>query len=281
MYSQDQQKDEPIVPTPAKSDPDTHSLLRWATLLLLAACRSPCSATVTGRGLPVASQYENRQTRVMVRGCTTAWVLVLALGACKNEVDVARPEAAPTPAISTAPGPPVGAELIGRRASPWQATQWANSPPLALAKLRGRVVVVRFWTDTCPFCERSLPAMQQLADEFKDQPVTFVGLFHSKPLGSEREWKRVVAAASSWGVRFALGYDHDWRTVKSWWLDGPGRRATSASFVIDPKGRILFVHPGPVFFQSDAPGDAKEHADYLAIKDAIRRALKDAKSDPS
>ncbi len=75
--------------------------------------------------------------------------------------------------------------------------EWASSTPLRLRDLRGRVVVVRFWTDTCPYCEASLPAMQKLAEEMKEAPVTFVGLYQSKPLGSERHWKGVVAHANA------------------------------------------------------------------------------------
>ena len=80
---------------------------------------------------------------------------------------------------------------------------------LRLDDLRGRVLVVRFWTDTCPYCDASLPAMQKLAEEMKDAPVTSSGLYQSKPLGSERTWKGVVAHAAELGVTFPIAYDHE------------------------------------------------------------------------
>lgn len=170
-----------------------------------------------------------------------------------------------------------GGDLIGTQAKEWLAgPEWANSTPLRLRDLRGRVVVVRFWTDTCPYCEASLPALQKLAEEMKDAPVTFVGLYQSKPLGSERPWEGVVAHAAKLGVAFPIAYDHDWATLRSWWLGGTRRRATSASFVIGPEGRFVHVHPGPVFFPSEDPADARVNADFEAIREAIRRHLPNA-----
>ena len=78
---------------------------------------------------------------------------------------------------------------VGQPASPWQLVEWDGAAPRRLEQLRGQVVVVRFWTNTCPYCARSLPALQQLADELRGRPVQFVGIYHSKPRGSERPWK--------------------------------------------------------------------------------------------
>ena len=170
------------------------------------------------------------------------------------------------------------AGLVGAKAKEWIAgPEWAHSKPLRLEDLRGRVVVVRFWTDTCPYCAKSLPAMQQLAEEFVGRPVTFVGLYQSKPRGSERPWRDAVARARRLGVKFPIAYDHDWRTLRSWWLDGRRRAATSASFVIAPDGTIAHVHPGPVFFPSSDPTHARQNADFKAIRRAIEQHLPQTK----
>lgn len=170
--------------------------------------------------------------------------------------------------------PRAGAELIGTQAKEWTiGPEWANSKPLQLRDLRGRVVMVRFWTDTCHYCAASLPAMQELADEFRDEPVTFVGIYHSKPRGSERPWSKAVARAKALGVKFPIGYDHLWQTVRAWWLDGRRGVVTSATFVVGPDGKIVFVHPRPVFHPSDDPAKAQANADYQAIRAAIRAAL--------
>jgi thiol-disulfide isomerase/thioredoxin len=169
-----------------------------------------------------------------------------------------------------------GAELVGTQAKEWTVgPEWANSKPLRLSDLRGRVVMVRFWTDRCHFCAASLPAMQKLADEFRKKPVTFVGIYHSKPRGSERPWSVAVARAKELGVRFPVAYDHMWKTVRAWWLEGGGRRATSSSFVIGADGRIVFVHPGPMFCPGEDCDDAQANSGYERIRGAIRGALVD------
>lgn len=171
--------------------------------------------------------------------------------------------------------PSSGADLVGTKVPEWMAgPEWAHSKPLRLRYLRGRVVMVRFWTDTCDYCAASLPAMQKLADEFRGKEVTFVGLYHSKPLGSERPWKNVVARANELGVKFPIAYDHSWKTLSQWWLEGRRRSATSASFIIARDGTVAHVHPGPVFYPSDDAAGARANADYEAIRAGIRDALR-------
>jgi peroxiredoxin len=106
--------------------------------------------------------------------------------------------------------------------------------------------------------------------------VTFIGLYHSKPLGSERPWKEAVTRARELGVHFPIAYDHHWQTVRRWWLDGQQRPATSSSFIIGRDGRIAFVHPGPLFFPSEDPTEAQADADYKAIRAALKKALRRA-----
>ena len=137
--------------------------------------------------------------------------------------------------------------------------------------------MVRFWTDTCPYCAASLPAMQRLADEFAEKDVTFIGLYHSKPMGSERPWKDAVKRARELGIRFPIAYDHQWKMVRRWWLDGRQRSATSSSFIIGRDGRIVFVHPGPSFFPSSDAADNRQNADFQAIRVALRDALRQAR----
>jgi len=176
------------------------------------------------------------------------------------------------------PAPLAGSELIGKSAPAWQFVEWANSKPITLAQLKGRVVLVRFWTNGCPFCVKSLPAMQQLADEFRGKPVTIIGAYHSKPFKSERPWKQAVDTANKWGVKFPLAYDRQWKTVFGWWLKGHKRKATSASFVIDAEGKFAHVHAGPVFYPSEKAYDKQENEDFIQIRRAIKSALAKAKS---
>jgi thiol-disulfide isomerase/thioredoxin len=167
-----------------------------------------------------------------------------------------------------------GAELVGRELSEWRLSDWVNGPaPLSLAELRGRVVVIRFWTVGCPFCEKSMPALQKLADEFAGRPVTFIGAFHEKPVGSIPDMEKPLEVARSWGIRFPLAFDKDWRTLRAWWLDGHPRNATSVTFVLGRDGRVAHVHPGPEYFPSEDPADADENADFVALRAAVQAAV--------
>jgi peroxiredoxin len=179
--------------------------------------------------------------------------------------DAERPEAG-APAAT-------GPLAVGDAVRPWRLAEWSGTEPLALEDLRGRVVVVRFWTDSCSFCARSLPALQALADEFRDRPVTFVGIYHAKPPDRERPWPSAVAWARRRGVSFPLAYDGGWATLRFWWLEGNDPAATSASFVIDRRGRVALVHPGPEFYPTHDPSRARQDRDFRALRAAIRRAL--------
>ncbi len=163
--------------------------------------------------------------------------------------------------------------LVGTVLPEWTFAAWANGPALTLGGLRGRVVVIRFFTAGCPFCEASMPALAALAKELRDQPVTFVGAFHAKPARPTPPRERALALVKQWGVEFPIAFDDDWRTLRAWYLDGHPRPATSVTFVIDRAGRVAHVHPGPVYFPSSDPADAEANRDYLALRAAIERAL--------
>jgi thiol-disulfide isomerase/thioredoxin len=177
---------------------------------------------------------------------------------------------------ASCPGAADGSELVGHPLREWQMAEWANTGGArpTLASLRGRVVVVRFWTAGCPFCEKTLPALQKLADELRDQPVTVIGAFHGKPDSSAPDLKKPLELARSWGVSFPIALDREWRTLRSWWLDGHHRHATSVTFVIGKDGRVVHVHPGPIFYPTDDPDQAEINQDYQALRSAVIAAAR-------
>ena len=178
--------------------------------------------------------------------------------------------------------PSSGADLLGAPARAWRLVEWEGGVPVELGELRGRVVVVRFWTNTCPYCARSLPALESLAQEFRGRPVQFLGVYHSKPRHSERPWADATEKAREWGLTFPVAYDRGWRTVDDWWLQGRERVPTSPTFVIDPAGRIVHVHPGPELHPSSEPDHQECDRAFAALRQAIRQALEGvaAFSDP-
>ena len=135
--------------------------------------------------------------------------------------------------------------LIGKRAPEWEPDAWLRGGPVKLADLKDKVVLVRFFTNTCPFCAASMPALQAPHEKYRETGLVLIGFYHPKPFGVRRSRKSVERMLDRWKVTFPIALDTRWRTLKKYWLDTGTRRATSASFLIDGEGRFRYVHPGP------------------------------------
>lgn len=136
-----------------------------------------------------------------------------------------------------------GAELIGTRPPDWSVGDWIGSPPLTLAALRGKVVLIRWFTDgECPYCAATAPALNQLHHEFATRGLMVIGIYHhkrSEPL----DMQAVRGWVHDYGFEFPVAVDRDWRTLNRWWLNHQ-RNFTSVSFLLDSEGFIRRIHPG-------------------------------------
>lgn len=170
-----------------------------------------------------------------------------------------------------------GNDRIAVVAPPFRFDGWLNSPPLSLEDLRGQVVLVRWWTDTCPFCASSAPTLRQLHEQYSGSGLKVIGVFHPKagrddPLDVER----VQRAVESRQFLFPVAIDWEWQTgtLKDWWLTGPERPATSVTFLLDKSGIIRFIHPGMEYHDDNG---SEEHAmcssDMASIRVAIERLI--------
>src|SRR5262245_7421150 len=157
------------------------------------------------------------------------------------------------------------AELIGTPAPEWHATDEIGSPPLKLSGLRGKVVLVRWFTSTdCPYCSVSAPALNQLHADYAGRGLVVIGMYHHKrpePLTREA----VQGWAREYKFRFPIAIDRDWRTLNRWWLGEKKRAFTSVSFLIDRHGVIRRIHPGGRL----APGEP----DFKAMRSTIDQLL--------
>lgn len=170
-----------------------------------------------------------------------------------------------------------GDDLIGSAALPFRFDAWLNSPPLALQELRGQVVLVRWWTDTCPFCASSAPALRTLHAEYVERGLTVIGVFHPKAGRDDPlDVARVQRAVDARQFRFPVAIDWNWRegTLKDWWLGGPKRPATSVTFILDKQGIIRFIHPGMEYHDTDGGAEHNVCADDMGrIRGVIERLL--------
>lgn len=118
------------------------------------------------------------------------------------------------------------------------ATEWLNSPPLTPAQLRGKVVLVDFWTYSCINCLRSLPYVRAWAEKYKDQGLVVIGV-HAPEFAFEKDPANVRKAVRDLGVTYPVALDNDraiWRAFQNlYW---------PAHYFIDGRGRIRYHHFG-------------------------------------
>jgi thiol-disulfide isomerase/thioredoxin len=216
--------------------------------------------------------------------------LVLALACGGERGSVAAPAAVHEPAPADAPRPEArahavpqprdGHDRIGVPAPAFPALEWLGTAPLTLHGLRGRVVLIRFWTDTCPFCRATAPALAQLDADYRERGVTVIGMYHPKPRGTERTPAEVAAVIEGWGWRFPVGLDTQWAALAAFWLDHGPRDHTSVSFVLDRQGVIRHVHPGPEF-HPDGPAEHEDcRRDYAEIRATLDALLAEPVIEP-
>lgn len=166
-----------------------------------------------------------------------------------------------------------GDDRIGVEAPPFRFDGWLNTEPLTLEDLKGQVVLVRWWTDTCPFCASSAPALRTLHEEYSDSDFTLVGVFHPKAgMDDPLDTERVQCVVEAREFTFPVAIDWDWRigTLKEWWLTGPRRQGTSVTFILDKSGVIRFIHPGMEYHDDNG---SDQHAMCATDMGRIRAAI--------
>ena len=97
------------------------------------------------------------------------------------------------------------------------ATEWLNSQPLTAAGLRGKVVLIDFWTYTCINWLRSLPYVRAWAEKYKDQGLVVIGV-HAPEFAFEKNLDNVRRAAKDMRVNYPIAIDNDhaiWRAFKN------------------------------------------------------------------
>ncbi len=166
-----------------------------------------------------------------------------------------------------------GDDRLGAAAPAFAVDGWIGDDPGDIDALRGRVVLVRFWTDTCPYCRASAPALVELDRDYADRGLVVLAIHHPKPRGVATDREEVARIARAWGFRFPVGLDGQWRTIDAWWLDSGERAATSATLVVDKRGIIRWVHPGPEYHPGGPADHARCRKDYGELRRAVELLL--------
>jgi thiol-disulfide isomerase/thioredoxin len=118
------------------------------------------------------------------------------------------------------------------------AVEWLNSKPLTTAELKGKVVVVDFWTYSCINCIRSIPYVRAWAEKYKDQGLVVIGV-HAPEFAFEKNVDNVKSAIDQFKIGYPVTVDNDyaiWRAFDNhYW---------PAHYFIDAQGRIRGHHFG-------------------------------------
>lgn len=165
--------------------------------------------------------------------------------------------------------------VLGAPAPEWPEVRWAQGGPLSLGRLRGQVVLVRFFTDpTCPFCSATAPALNELQRELGPRGLAVVGFYTPKPRPQPTAVAHVRKVARRYGFEFPVAVDDEWAALKRLWLDRAGDSGwTSVSLLIDRAGVVRHVHPGGAFSKDAADPGARR--DYEEMRSAIEALLKE------
>jgi len=122
-------------------------------------------------------------------------------------------------------------------------SQWLNSPPLDSKMLRGKVVLVEFWTYGCVNCRRTLPYVKAWDEKYRSSGLLVIGV-HTPEFAYEKDKGNVERAINDLGITYPVVMDNDfeiWNAYKN--------RYWPAQYLVDAQGRIRHIHFGEGAYQ--------------------------------
>ncbi len=118
------------------------------------------------------------------------------------------------------------------------ATAWLNSPPLSAADLRGKVVLIDFWTYTCVNWLRTLPYVRAWAEKYQGHGVVVIGV-HTPEFPFEHDIENVRRAAQDMRVSYPIAVDSDYAIWHAF-----ANHYWPALYIADAQGRLRYHHFG-------------------------------------
>ena len=134
------------------------------------------------------------------------------------------------------------------------AVEWLNSPPLTAEALKGKVVLVDFWTYSCINCLRAIPYVKAWAEKYRDQGLVVIGV-HAPEFAFEKNVDNVKKAVADLKIDYPVAVDNDYAIWRAF-----GNQYWPAHYFIDAQGRIRHHH----FGEGDYDGSEKIIQQLLA-----------------
>ncbi|MBD9460170.1 cytochrome c biogenesis protein DipZ [Pseudomonas sp. PDM05] len=136
------------------------------------------------------------------------------------------------------------------------AVQWLNSPPLSAEALKGKVVLVDFWTYSCINCLRTLPYVKAWADKYREQGLVVIGV-HAPEFAFERDVNNVTQAMKDLGINYPVAIDNNYKIWRAF-----NNQYWPAHYFADANGQIRYHHFG--------------EGDYAESERVIQQLLREA-----
>jgi cytochrome c biogenesis protein CcdA/thiol-disulfide isomerase/thioredoxin len=118
------------------------------------------------------------------------------------------------------------------------ATAWINSQPLTADQLKGKVVLIDFWTYSCINCLRTLPYIRAWAEKYKDSGLVVIGV-HTPEFPFEKDLSNVQKAVRDLGITYPVALDNNYRVWTAF-----GNEYWPAHYFIDVNGKVRYHHFG-------------------------------------
>ncbi len=147
--------------------------------------------------------------------------------------------------------------VLGKMPEFTNIAAWLNSPPRTSASLRGKVVLVDFWTYSCINCIRTLPHVTRWYDKYRDEGLVVVGV-HTPEFTFEKDEANVKKAVARYGIRYPVALDNFYGTWSAY-----NNSVWPAHYLFDAQGRLREVHFG--------------EGEYEETERAIQSLLREAK----
>jgi len=120
-------------------------------------------------------------------------------------------------------------ELVG-------IASWINSAPLTIESLRGKVVLIDFWTYSCINCIRTQPYLNAWHDKYEKDGLVIIGV-HAPEFAFEKIERNVREASQKAGIKYPIALDNDFATWNAY-----ANRYWPAKYLIDQNGNIVYKH---------------------------------------
>lgn len=115
---------------------------------------------------------------------------------------------------------------------------WLNSEPLTIESLRGKVILVDFWTYSCINCIRTIPYINSWHEKYGDKGLVIIGV-HTPEFEFEKDYNNVKAAVEKYGIKYAVAQDNNYATWRAF-----SNRHWPHKYLIDKEGNIRYDHIG-------------------------------------